>query len=80
MKRQIKKFLKNNPHATSISCQGHASLPTNPRDELFGTARGQAVCDYVLSLKPEIKVTLLSPVVDKRAGATIRRTTLKVIR
>lgn len=80
MKRQIKKFLKKNPHATSISCQGHSSLPTNPRDELFGTARGQAVCDYVLSLRPGIKVTLLSPVVDKRAGATIRRTTLKVIR
>ena len=79
MKSQIRKFLKNNPHATSITCQGFASLPANPRDKVFGTQRGKAVCAFVASINPKIKVTVLSPVTEKKSGPAIRRTVLKVI-
>jgi hypothetical protein len=79
MKSQIRTFLKQNPHATSITCQGYASLPANPRDKVFGTKRGKAVCAYVASLRPNMKVTVLSPAVEKKSGPAIRRTLLKVI-
>jgi len=79
MKSQIRTFLKQNPHATSITCQGYASLPANPRDKVFGTQRGKSVCAYVASINPKIKVTVLSPVTDKKSGPAIRRTLLKVI-
>jgi hypothetical protein len=79
MKSQIRTFLKQNPHATSITCQGYASLPANPRDKVFGTKRGKAVCAYVASLRPNMKVTVLSPAVEKKSGPAIRRTVLKVI-
>jgi hypothetical protein len=79
MKSQIRTFLKQNPHATSITCQGYASLPANPRDKVFGTKRGKAVCAYVASLRPNTKVTVLSPAVEKKSGPAIRRTVLKVI-
>jgi hypothetical protein len=79
MKSQIRTFLKQNPHATSITCQGYASLPANPRDKVFGTKRGKAVCAYVASLRPNMKVTVLSPAIEKKSGPAIRRTVLKVI-
>jgi hypothetical protein len=79
MKRQIQKFLKENPHATLFTCQGFSSLPLNLKDQAFGSQRGKAVCDYVVSIRSDVKVKILSPVVDKRSGPSIRRTVLKVI-
>lgn len=79
MKRQIQKFLKENPHATLFTCQGFSSLPLNLKDQAFGSQRGKAVCDYVVGIRSDVKVKILSPVVDKRSGPSIRRTVLKVI-
>jgi hypothetical protein len=79
MKRQIQKFLKENPHATVFTCQGFSSLPLNLKDQAFGSQRGKAVCDYVVGIRSDVKVKILSPVVDKRSGPSIRRTVLKVI-
>lgn len=79
MKRQIQKFLKENPHATVVTCQGYSSLPLNLEDQAFGSQRGKAVCDYVISIRSDVRVKILSPVVDKRSGPSIRRTVLKVI-
>ena len=59
MKRQIREFVKANPRAISISCQGFSHI-TTLADRGMATERGEAVRLYIQKLNPEMHTKTLT--------------------
>jgi predicted outer membrane repeat protein len=73
MRSEIKKFVKANPEATTVTCKGFTSSPATAIDLRLARQRGQAVCDFVKKLNPEITVKVLKGSHNNEPGNQIRR-------
>jgi hypothetical protein len=73
MRSEIKKFVKANPGATTVTCKGFTSSPATAIDLRLARQRGQAVCDFVQKLNPDITVKVLKGSHNNEPGNQIRR-------
>jgi hypothetical protein len=73
MRAEVRKFVRANPGATSVTCKGFTSSPATAIDLRLARQRGQAVCDLVKKLNPEITVRVLAGSHNNEPGNQIRR-------
>ncbi|MFM5967622.1 MAG: InlB B-repeat-containing protein [Micrococcales bacterium] len=61
MKAQLSRFLSANSGVKSVSCVGQTEGPTILQsDNSLARKRGQAACDYLRKLKPELNVAIVT--------------------
>lgn len=73
MKRTIKKFVRNNPTQTTVTCKGFTSLSVSDRDMRMATKHGMAVCSYTKKLNPDISVKVLKGGHNNKSRSERRR-------
>ena len=78
MKKEIRQFLKANPNLKNVVCKGYTSSPSTPQDRTLARKRGKATCDYILTLRPDAKVSIRSGSHTNKPGSQIRRVEIKL--
>lgn len=73
MKKQIRKFLKQNPDATSATCKGFTSAPATRQDSKLARQRGKAACEYMRTIRPDLTVKFVKGEHTEQPGQSIRR-------
>jgi hypothetical protein len=72
---EIRKFLRNNPELSSITCTGYTAGPVKRTDKILAKQRATNVCAYIERIKPEIK----TKVAGKTPGLPLSPLSRKVI-
>lgn len=78
MKREIKAFVESNASLTSVTCKGFTSAPATMQDLRLARDRGQATCDYIKKLNPELEVQVLPGSHTNTPGQKIRRVRIEM--
>jgi predicted outer membrane repeat protein len=73
MRKDLRKLVRQNPGATSVTCKGFTSAPPTPGDARLSRQRGKAVCDFVKRLNPDLTVRVLKGAYEDVPGSQIRR-------
>lgn len=79
MKRQIDRWLKQNPSMSTLTCTGFTSLPKRATDVVLSTKRGDTVCNFAKRKNPDLEIVIRTGVEDPRPGSKIRRALLVLI-
>jgi len=56
MKNEIKDFVEANSGLNTVTCKGFTSAPATRQDLRLAKERGQATCDYIKTLNPQLEV------------------------
>jgi hypothetical protein len=78
MKKEIKAFVESNAGLTSVTCKGFTSAPATREDLRLARERGQATCDYIKKLNPELTVKVLAGAHTNKPGKQVRRVRLEM--
>lgn len=78
MKKEIKAFVESNAGLTTVTCKGFTSAPATRQDLRLARERGQATCDYIKKLNPELTVKVLAGAHTNTPGKQVRRVRLEM--
>lgn len=78
MKNEIKAFVELNAGLTTVTCKGYTSAPATWQDLRLAKQRGQATCDYIKTLYPELTVKVLAGAHTNTPGQKVRRVRLEM--
>lgn len=72
---EIRKFLRNNPELTRITCTGYTAGPVKPSDKTLAKQRATNVCAFIEKIKPAIE----TKVAGRTPGLPLRPSSRKVV-
>ena len=78
MKKEIEAFIESNAGLTTVTCKGFTSAPATRQDLRLARERGQATCDYIKKLNPELTVKVLAGAHTNTPGKQVRRVRLEM--
>jgi hypothetical protein len=78
MKNEIKDFVEANSGLNTVTCKGFTSAPATRQDLRLAKERGQATCDYIKTLNPQLEVKVLAGAHTNAPGQKVRRVRIEM--
>jgi hypothetical protein len=78
MKNEIKDFVEANSGLNTVTCKGFTSAPATRQDLRLAKQRGQATCDYIKTLNPQLEVKVLPGAHTNAPGQKVRRVRIEM--